>query len=190
MYSLRDTGPKQLTGQFLFPYEPGLREHEREVIYAMGLHSRGYRLADWFDIRPYNPSYSGFLRPEGVKPEHREAYEILVKSFAPIAVFDKDYDALGPFPKPPLLKVGETVRRTLIVYNDAFVDEQVVVRWNATLNGKGIAGEDRSLQIPLGGHVTQEITFTPNSSGELRLELATFKASREQFRDSRVFDVE
>jgi hypothetical protein len=86
--------------------------------------------------------------------------------------------------------VGETVRRTLIVYNDAFTDEQVVVRWNAKLNGKGIAGEDRELQIPLGGHVIHEITFAPNSSGELRLELATFKASREQFRDSRVFVVE
>ncbi len=36
-------------GEFLFPYEPGLREHEREVIYSMGLQARGYRLADWFD---------------------------------------------------------------------------------------------------------------------------------------------
>ena len=93
-------------GEFMFPYEPGLREKEREVIYSMGLQARGYRLADWFDIRPYNPSYSGFLRKEGVRPDCREAYEILVKSFAPIAVFDKDYDELGPFPKPPTLKAG------------------------------------------------------------------------------------
>jgi hypothetical protein len=156
----------------------------------MGLHSRGYRLADWFDIRPYNPSYAGFLRPEGVKPEHREAYDILVKSFAPIAVFDKDYDALGPFPKPPVLKAGETARRTLIVYNDAFSDEQVEARWSATLDGKAISGEKRGLQIPLGGHVNFEIAFTPPQAGELRLELASAKANREQFKDTRVFLVE
>ena len=83
-------------GEFMFPYEPGLRQREREVIYSMGLQARGYRLADWFDIRPYNPSYSGFLRKEGVRPDCREAYDILVKSFAPVAVFDKDYDELGP----------------------------------------------------------------------------------------------
>jgi hypothetical protein len=84
------------------PDVAGLRQHEREVIYSMGLQARGCRLADWFDIRPYSPSYSGFLRKEGVRPDCREAYDILVKFFAPIAVFDKDYDELGPFPSPPM----------------------------------------------------------------------------------------
>lgn len=177
-------------GEFLFPYEPGLRGREREVIYSMGLQSRGYRLADWFDIRPYNPSYSGFLRQEGVREEHREAYEILVKSFAPIAVFDKEYDALGPFPKPPKLKAGETVRRTLIVYNDAFSDEKVEVRWTANLGGQKVASEARGLVIPLGGHATMEITFMPTVSGELRLDLASSKGGKEQFNDSRAFMVE
>jgi hypothetical protein len=177
-------------GEFLFPYEPQLRAREREVIYSMGLQARGYRLADWFDIRPYNPSYAGFLRPEGVKEEHREAYEILVKSFAPIAVFDKDYDALGPFPKPPAIKAGETVRRTLIVYNDAFFDEQVEVRWAANLGGKEIAGETRVLEIPLGGHVILPIAFTPAHAGELRLDLASSKKGLAQFKDARTFVAE
>ena len=177
-------------GEFLFPYEPGLREHEREVIYSMGLQARGYRLADWFDIRPYNPSYSGFLRKEGVRPDCREAYDILVKSFAPVAVFDKDYDALGPFPKPPTLKAGAPVRRTLIVYNDAFSDETVELRWRAILEEKPIAGEKRSLDIPLGGHATVDITFTPPTVGELRLELVSAKGGKEQFQDNRLFIVE
>ena len=90
-------------GEFLFPYEPQLREREREAVYAMGLQARGYRFADWFDIRPYNPSYGGFLSEKGTKPGFEEAYDILVKSFAPVAVFDKDYDALGAFPTPPVL---------------------------------------------------------------------------------------
>ena len=177
-------------GEFLFPYEPGLRGKEREVIYSMGLQARGYRLADWFDIRPYNPSYGGFLRKEGVREEHREAYEILVKSFAPIAVFDQAYDALGPFPKPPKLKAGETARRTLIVYNDAFSDEQVELRWAANLGANQIAGEARILEIPLGGHVSLEIAFTPSVPGDLRLDLASSKGGKIQFEDSRAFVVE
>jgi hypothetical protein len=177
-------------GEFLFPYEPGLRPREREVIYSMGLQARGYRLADWFDIRPYNPSYAGFLRKEGVRPDCREAYEILVKSFAPIAVFDKDYDELGPFPKPPTLKAGVPAQRKLIVYNDAFADETVELRWRALLGDKSCAGETRTLKIPLGGHVVVDIAFTPPAPGQLRLELNSAKGGKEQFQDSRTFVVE
>jgi hypothetical protein len=177
-------------GEFLFPYEPGLRDREREVIYSMGLQARGYRLADWFDIRPYNPSYAGFLRKEGVRPDCREAYDILVKSFAPIAVFDKDYDGLGPFPQPPTLKAGVSVHRKLIVYNDAFSDETVELGWQAVLGAKSIAGGTRTLTIPLGGHTVVDITFTPPASGELHLDLSSVKGGKEEFRDSRVFLVE
>jgi hypothetical protein len=177
-------------GEFLFPYEPGLRAKEREAIYSMGLQARGYRLADWFDIRPYNPSYSGFLRKEGVRPDCQEAYEIIVKSFAPIAVFDKDYDELGPFPKPPTLKAGAPVQRKLIVYNDAFSDETVELRWQAVLGGESFAGGTQTLQIPLGGHTFVDIAFTPPTPGELRLDVSSAKAGREQFRDSRAFVVE
>ena len=156
----------------------------------MGLQARGYRLADWFDIRPYNPSYAGFLRKEGVRPDCREAYEILAKSFAPIAVFDKDYDELGPFPAPPTLRAGASVQRKLIVHNDAFSDETVELRWQATLGGESCAGETRTLKIPLGGHVIVGITFTPPAPGELRLDLASAKGTKVQFQDSRVFAVE
>jgi hypothetical protein len=113
-----------------------------------------------------------------------------VKSFAPIAVFDKEYDALGPFPNPPVLKVGESVKRTLIVYNDALANEQVELRGSANLNGQTIGGETRPVRIPLGEHVTHPIAFVPSSPGELRLDLATLKAGREQFRDTRLFRVE
>jgi hypothetical protein len=156
----------------------------------MGLQSRGYRLADWFDIRPYNPSYAGFLRKEGVRPDCREAYEIQVKSFAPIAVFDKDYDELGPFPQPPTLKAGASVQRTLIVYNDAFSEETVELRWQALLDGKSFAGQTSTLQIPLGGHTLVDIAFTPAGPGKLRLDLASAKGGRLQFQDSRDFVVE
>jgi hypothetical protein len=125
-----------------------------------------------------------------VKDEHREAYDILVKSFAPIAVFDRDYDALGPYPDPPRLPPGEIARRTLIVYNDAFRDEQVEVTWSADLDGERLAGETRTLQIPLGAHSLAEIAFMPTERGELHLHLASAKGGSEQFRDRRTFVVE
>jgi hypothetical protein len=174
-------------GEFLFPYEPGLRDKEREVAYMMGLQARGYRLADWFDIRPYNPSYTGFLKEEGVRSGYEDAYDILVKSFAPVAVFDKEYDALGPFPEPPRLKVGRPARRTLIVYNDTFSDERVEVAWEARAGDGSLAGKSQELTIPLGGHVTLDIAFTPDRAGEVSLILTSRKGGKEQFRDARRF---
>jgi hypothetical protein len=177
-------------GEFLFPYEDRLRAREREAIYMMGLQTRGYRFADWFDIRPYNPSYCGFLRPEGVRPGYEEVYDVIRKSFAPVAVFDKEYDALGPFPAPPRLKPGEPARRTLVVYNDTFSDETVTVTWEAELGGRRVAGETRNLRIPLGEHVSIEAEFVPPAPGTLRLHLVSSKAGKEQFRDTRLFTVE
>ncbi len=177
-------------GEFLFPYEPRLRDKEREACYAMGLQTRGYRLADWFDIRPYNPSYCGFLKPEGVRPGYEEAYDVIVKSFAPVAVFDKEYDALGPFPSPPKLKAGQPAQRTLFVYNDTFADEQVQVTWQVDRAGRRVGGEQRTLTIPLGFHATWDIAFTPDAPGELGLDLSSSKAGQEQFRDRRKFLVE
>ncbi len=177
-------------GEFLYPREAPMRGKQREAMYMMGLQTRGYRLADWYDIRPYNPSYTGFLTKEGVRPEYQEAYEAIVKSFAPIAVFDKDYDALGPYPDPPKLKAGQPVRRTLIVYNDAFAGEAVEVVWRVMAADREVASGRRALQIKLGFHAPLELTFTPVQAGELRLELSSFKNGTRQFSDVRKFAVE
>lgn len=177
-------------GEYLFPYEPGLRDKEREVAYMMGLQARGYRLADWFLIGPYNASYTGFLRKEGVRPGYEEAYDVIVKSFAPVAVFDKEYDALGPYPEPPRLPAGREARRTLIVYNDTFADDRVEVVWAARQGDRAVAEGRRTLTIPLGGRALLEVAFTPTEPGELSLELTSRKGGQETFRDTRRFVVE
>jgi hypothetical protein len=177
-------------GEFLYPNERPMRGKERDTAHMMGLQTRGYRLANWYDIRPYNPSFIGFLRKEGTRPGYEEAYEVIVKSFAPIAVFDKDYDALGPYPVQPKLKAGEAARRTLFVYNDAFADDAVEVAWRAVAGEREVGGGRSVLKIPLGFHTTLGIDFTPGQAGELRLELASFKGGKEQFRDVRKFIVE
>jgi hypothetical protein len=95
-------------GEFLYP-EGRQRSRECDIAFMMGLQTRGYRLANWYDIRPYNPSMIGFLNKEGTRPGFEEAYEIIRKSFAPVAVFDKAYDALGPYPAKPQLPAAQPV---------------------------------------------------------------------------------
>jgi len=177
-------------GEFLFPANDAMRAKRAEVYAAMGLQTRGYRYANWFDIRPYNPNYTGGLKPEGPNEAYRDAWDTIVKSFAPVAVFDKAYDALGPFPKPPELRVGQATARTLIVYNDTFTDEDVTVQWTVELDGKRIAGAEVALQIPLGGHTELEIGFRPPQAGPVALTLISQKQGQECFRDTKRFVAE
>jgi hypothetical protein len=177
-------------GEFLYPYEPALREHEHEALVMMGLQSRGYRYADWCDIRPYLASYCGFLKPEGVRPGYEDAYAIIRASFAPVAVFDKDYDARGPAPVPPHLAVGQPTTRTLIAYNDTFADEEVTVAWRLLAGTTVLASGSDVLRIPLGEHRECAITFTPAVAGAVQLELTSRKKDAEQFREVRQFHVE
>ncbi|MCK5804820.1 MAG: hypothetical protein KAI66_18425 [Lentisphaeria bacterium] len=176
-------------GEFLFPANDAMRAKRPDVCAAMGLQTRGYRYADWFDIRPYNPHYTGALEPSGPKKGFENAWDTIVKSFAAVAVFDKAYDALGPFPDPPELRVGEQARRTLIVYNDTFRDKAVTVVWHADLAGKRVAGDKRILEIPLGEHTEIEIVFVPSKAGELTLTLVSKKKTKECFRDTKRFVV-
>ena len=174
-------------GEFLFPANDAMRARRAEVCAAMGLQTRGYRYANWFDIRPYNPHYTGGLEPDGPKEGFEEAWDTIVKSFAPVAVFDKAYDELGPFPDPPVLRARQQAQRTLIVYNDTFRDEDVTLVWHVELAGKRIAGDTRMLDIPLGEHAEVEIVFTPPKAGELTLTLASRKRNQERFRDTKRF---
>lgn len=176
-------------GEFLFPANDAMRAKHREVCAMMGLQTRGYRYANWFDIRPYNPHYTGALSADGLKDGYKDAWDLIVKSFAAVAVFDREYDALGPFPDPPELRAGSRAIRTLIVYNDTFEDEAVTVMWHAEMDGARIAGAESDLRVELGDHTELEIAFTPSRPGNLTLTLASSKAGKECFRDTRAFSV-
>jgi len=125
----------------------------------------------------------------GLKKGYEETWDVIVKSFAPVAVFDKHYDELGPFPDPPELRMGTRETRTLIVYNDTFEGEGVTVQWEARLDDLKIAGDSRELRIPLGAHIEFDIQFTPDREGNLVLKLASLKQGKGQFVDARRFVV-
>ena len=182
----RQTAPLGI-GEAMFPANDAMKARGAELYAAMGLQTRGYRYADWFDIRPYNPHYTGGLDPDGPKEPYRAAWDVIVKSFAAVAVFDKEYDALGPFPPPPELAVGQEARRTLVVYNDTFADESVTLAWTATVAGERFAGEETVLRIPLGGRAETEIRFVPPRAGDVALVLVSRKQGQECFRDTKAF---
>lgn len=175
-------------GEFLYPETQEMKSAMPELLAQMGLQTRGYRYANWFDIRPYNPFYSGYQTDAGVKPEYRAAWDILTRSFAAVGVFDRDYDALGGFPKPPVLPVGQKAERTLIVYNDTFAGETVSLEWTLLAGDQRLAGETRELRIGLGEHVEVPIAFTPVQPGALTLRLVSRKGGVETFRDERAFE--
>jgi hypothetical protein len=174
-------------GEFLYPANDAMTAKRAEVYACMGLQTRGYRYANWFDIRPYNPHYTGAVMADEPKEEYRRAWDTIVKSFAAIAVFDKEYDALGPLPEPPEIPVGQATTRTLIVYNDAFEDDHVTVEWLAELDGKRIAGGETTIQIALGEHTEFETSITPPQAGQMTLTLVSKKKGKECFRDTKRF---
>jgi len=103
----------------------------------------------------------------------------LKNGFSPVAIFDKEYDDLGIDPlinrNYPLLKCGDTVTRTMIVYNDEFVDTiievevlikssnvyQALYHYNGDRTGKQeiVAQGKCSYIVPLGKHFDIPFTF-------------------------------
>jgi hypothetical protein len=97
------------------------------------------------------------------------------KAFSPVAVFDQDYwnaealsNANGDWPATPIaLKAGAPTTRTLEIFNDTFTGERVNVTWQlreGSPTGRLLAGQTIPMNIALGSHATQPITFTPSPS--------------------------
>ena len=53
-----------------------------------------------------------------------------------------------------------------------------------------MAGDEKSLQIPLGDRAVVTVTFTPPAAGPLQLELTARKGGQAVFADKRPFVVE
>ncbi|WP_135548567.1 discoidin domain-containing protein [Paenibacillus cymbidii] len=165
------------------------RPHTVVEVQAMqGLQSRAARYKDYADIRPFSLDWAW--------KEHsrsRLQADILRKSFAPVAVFDKEYDRFGVNPllhatEYPAVASGGTVSRTLIVYNDEFSDSSVTLKWYAYFGGSLVASNKYSLSVPLGGHAEQNVSFTaPAGNGNLVFRMEAWKGGSLKFDDTRHF---
>jgi len=108
-------------GEFITHYGSNGEENQ----WWMGTFVRGMRYVNFADIRPYRHDWA-WLRSD-MTPKIRN----LKNSLSPVALFDKEYDNLGIDPllykNHPVVMAGDTLNRTLILYNDEFSDTVITI---------------------------------------------------------------
>jgi Glycosyl hydrolases family 2, TIM barrel domain/S-layer homology domain len=107
------------------------------------------------------------------------------KAFSPLLVSDDAYweankksDDAGAWPaRPVTLAPSSQVTRTLNVFNDTLDSTDVTVGWSVhsgSADGPTVADGVLELDIPVGSHVQQDITFTtPDGDDDLYLSVAS-----------------
>lgn len=152
---------------------------------------RGFRYCDFFDIRPFWIYESTY--PEKIRYWFRS-------SMSPVAVFDKAYDdqklVEGPDgyfePPPPVYEEGSPISRTLVIYNDEFFGKELVVKWQAMVDGNTIVSGNFINEIEPGFHEEQVISFVApvvRSEKQIELYLSVYKGGTLKFTDCKVFVV-
>jgi hypothetical protein len=156
-------------GEFITHYGDNGAENQ----WWMGTWVRGMRYVNFADIRPYRHDWA-LLRSDNTP-----CIENIIHSLSPVALFDKAYDDLGIDPlmnrNYPELNSGDTVHRTLILYNDEFEDEiieievliksseiyQVLYHYNGDRApiSKIVASGRGTYSVPLGEHVDIPFSF-------------------------------
>ena len=111
-------------------------------------------------------------------------------AFSPVLVADQGYweanklsNAEGAWPSVEVsLPVDRSVSRTLEIFNDTFSGTNLQVTWQihaGSAAGPIVDGQVLNLRVPLGAHVSQQITFTTPSHVEpLYLVLSASKAGQ------------
>lgn len=135
-------------------------------------------------------------------------------SYAPVALFDKDYDDLGIKPLMynlyPVVRAGDTLNRKLILYNDEFEDtvitvevvvkssetHQVVYNYTGekTPKKKIVAEGSRTYFLPLGEHAVIPCTFQVPAMKEgfvdnFEVDLITRKKGIIKFIETKVYSI-
>lgn len=172
---------------------PSLTQAERDVFternkWWLGTWTRGMRYVNVADFRPKIFFWA-----------HQEMDSARVanvrNAFAPVALFDKEYDDLGIAPfvdhEYPVVAAGTTLQRTLVLYNDEFqgtnVTMDVQIRSGATVHARGA----KTVNLPLGEHIDVPYSFqVPFRGGqELEVVLQTFKGGAKRFEEAKRFRV-
>ena len=125
---------------------------------------------------------------------------LVQRSFAPVCAFDLEWDAAntlsngsGYYPSVfPALPAGQTVTRTLTVFNDEFAGTAIQVSANLLLRSRSnqsapLAAFTRSAVVSLGGHVAVPVTFALPAARDnvaLEMQIVVLKEGQERFRES------
>ncbi len=185
------------TGEMLHTRSP-LKEVQTAVTrntWWLGIWTRGLRYTNWTNVKPacyWFAAEDGF---EGPRAEN------LRNAYAPVALFDKEYDDLGiePYVKGltpggtlPRVAAGAPFQRTLVLYNDEFrgdtVRVEVLLRTGATVHTRWT----KQFQVALGEHIDIPCPLqVPAAPGKvLELVLRTYKDGAKKFEEVRRFAID
>jgi len=173
--------------------EPDVQTAVERNTWWLGIWLRGMRYAGFTDVRPACYWFAG-QDLEGARATN------LRNAYAPVALFDKEYDDLGIAPYVtgttpggtfPTVDEGATLNRTLILYNDEFrgasVTVEIVIKSGARIHATGM----KTFDVPLGEHIDIPYSFqVPYVGGsEMEAVLMTRKGGVKKFEESRRFQV-
>ncbi|MBN2348517.1 MAG: hypothetical protein JXJ22_06765, partial [Bacteroidales bacterium] len=207
IYSWADSVSKEKptgVGEFITHYGPYGEMNQ----WWMGTYVRGMRYLNFADIRPYRHDWAWLRNDNTTKINN------LKNGFAPVALFDKEYDGLGIKPLIysfyPVLQAGDTINRTLILYNDEFEDTVITIEVLVKLsdfhmavyhyNGdktpkqKIAAQGTKTFIVPLGEHIDIPISFVVPALREgfadrIDIELIARKKGEIKFSETKSFSV-
>lgn len=170
-------------GEFIYDYG---RDPIRSVM--QGTLTRGLRFSGFADIRPYTLTWT--LDRQG-----NPIVSYIRNSLSPIAVFDKAYDDVAIdailHQKYPILKVGNKVQRTLLVYNDTFDNLPIMVGAALQRDGNVIAQVKQPISVVPGFHREIVCEFTvPENQGDIELVLTAERNGVCLFEEARPFTLQ
>lgn len=142
------------------------------------------------------PKFDPILNP--ADPWTNPLIRLIQRSFAPVAVFDREFDAVnlpgngrGEWPALlPTLPGGKTATRTLVVLNDEFSGQTLQVRGKPVLYGDrrtSLPDIVRAVSVPLGGRLTLALPLplpTVPKNTRLTLDLIVQKNGVERYRET------
>jgi hypothetical protein len=177
-------------GEFLTSYNTDEHSCAEENRWWHGTLIRGLRYLNFTDVRPYQLQY--------VLEEYRDRLDDkmilnLKNSYAPIALFDRDYDDLGLDPvrrgKYPAVAAGQVITRPLVLYNDDFDATTIRVEVLISVDGEVVGSGEERFDVALGEHMDLACQFAvPKRGGQtMSMMLRTYKNEELMFQGPRYF---
>ena len=183
-------------------YAPGHDSYEtmgfngKRNVWWQGIWTRGMRMTGWDYFAP------SCIFTWVWQIENDEDFRVvnLRNAMAPVAIFDIAYDELGVAPfigdstnlicDWPHLHAGDKITRKLIIFNDEFKDEEVMVSIKIRIGKTIFAAGSKEYLVPLGSN--QEITCSAQipfgkDGEELQIVLETYKGNRKTYEEIKRF---
>eukprot|EP01045_Picozoa_sp_COSAG04_P000199 COSAG04_NODE_4_length_52282_cov_12.667133_35_plen_623_part_00 len=200
---LQTPGRLNAAGEFMTDYQSTPAEDGRGGDNKLwhGLVVRGLRYTGWADIRPYTLAWA-LSQPAGGR--WAQAAECVRTGLSAVAVFDKEYDDLGPVPllkSLPELSLSAAEPRRFVVFNDEFISagSNITVGLALKSGSAQLGAMDVRMDVPPGEKIELNCALSHAGCGQadssaaragastLELVLTAAKAGEEKFSETKTF---